>query len=239
MRSRTSSPAAARRSARWCSSSSRPASPQICRNAGAEFVLYDMEHTGPRLRDAEDAVRAVPRARHRADGARAARRIPLHRPRARRRRARRHGADGRTRAEQAAHIVACTRYPPQGRRGAAFGFAHDDYQGGDVVDKMRAIHERTLVIPQIETARRARQRRGDRRGARRRRALARPLRPHQLPGHPGAVLASATTSTRSKRIVAACEAHGKAAGFMATDDDAGRASTSAMASACSPTASTR
>lgn len=27
----------------------------------------------------------------------------------------------------AAHIVACTRYPPAGRRGAAFGFAHDDW----------------------------------------------------------------------------------------------------------------
>ncbi len=39
-----------------------PGMPQICRNAGAEFVLYDMEHTGPRLRDAEDAVRALPRS---------------------------------------------------------------------------------------------------------------------------------------------------------------------------------
>jgi 2-keto-3-deoxy-L-rhamnonate aldolase RhmA len=40
-----------------------------------------------------------------------------------------------TRAE-AEHIVSCTRYPPQGHRGAAFGFAH----------------ERTLVIAQVETA---------------------------------------------------------------------------------------
>ena len=54
-------------------------------------------------------------------------------------------------AEQAARIVSFTRYPPKGRRGAAFGFAHDDYQGGDVVEKMRAIHERTLVICMIET----------------------------------------------------------------------------------------
>ena len=53
--------------------------------------------------------------------------------------------------EEAAHIVACTRYPPHGRRGAAFGFAHDDYQGGDVVAKMAALHQRTMVIPQIET----------------------------------------------------------------------------------------
>jgi 2-keto-3-deoxy-L-rhamnonate aldolase RhmA len=54
-------------------------------------------------------------------------------------------------AEQAARIVSFTRYPPKGRRGAAFGFAHDDYQGADVVEKMRAIHERTLVICMIET----------------------------------------------------------------------------------------
>ncbi len=54
-------------------------------------------------------------------------------------------------ADEAAHIVACTRYPPQGRRGAAFGFAHDDYEGGDVAAKIAALHARTMVIPQIET----------------------------------------------------------------------------------------
>ncbi len=54
-------------------------------------------------------------------------------------------------AEQAQRIVSFTRYPPEGRRGAAFGFAHDDYQGGEVAEKMRAIHERTLVICMIET----------------------------------------------------------------------------------------
>ena len=43
--------------------------------------------------------------------------------------------------------MACTRYPPEGRRGAAFGFAHDDYEGGEVA----ALHERTLLIAQIET----------------------------------------------------------------------------------------
>ena len=43
------------------------------------------------------------------------------------------------------------RYPPQGRRGAAFGFAHDDYGGGEVLEKIKAIHERTLVICMIET----------------------------------------------------------------------------------------
>jgi 4-hydroxy-2-oxoheptanedioate aldolase len=54
-------------------------------------------------------------------------------------------------AEQAAMIVRCTRYPPEGRRGAAFGFAHDDYLAGDVKLKMQTAHERTLVIALIET----------------------------------------------------------------------------------------
>lgn len=55
-------------------------------------------------------------------------------------------------AEQAAALVACTRYPPAGRRGAAFSVAHDDYLPGAPADKMAAAHERTLVIAMIETA---------------------------------------------------------------------------------------
>jgi len=54
-------------------------------------------------------------------------------------------------AEQAAHIAACATYPPVGRRGAAFGVAHDDYRSGSPVDKMAAAAERRLVIAQIET----------------------------------------------------------------------------------------
>jgi 2-dehydro-3-deoxyglucarate aldolase/4-hydroxy-2-oxoheptanedioate aldolase len=54
-------------------------------------------------------------------------------------------------AQQAALLVDCTRYPPHGRRGAAFGVAHDDYLGGDVAAKMQGANERTLVIALIET----------------------------------------------------------------------------------------
>ncbi|MEO8755807.1 MAG: aldolase/citrate lyase family protein, partial [Casimicrobiaceae bacterium] len=127
-----------------------PGIAQICRNAGAEFVLYDMEHTGLSFEtlklqfalcrglDVVPMVR-VPRGEYHF----IARALDV-------------GAMGVMvpmvgTAEEAAHIVACTRYPPAGRRGAAFGFAHDDYQGGDVAAKIAAIHERTLVIPQIET----------------------------------------------------------------------------------------
>lgn len=56
-------------------------------------------------------------------------------------------------AEVARGIVAATRYPPDGVRGAAFGIAHDDYRVGHVPDKVRAANARTLVIAMIETAR--------------------------------------------------------------------------------------
>lgn len=54
-------------------------------------------------------------------------------------------------AAQARQVVEAAWYPPHGRRGAAFGFAHDDYAGGDVADKIRRLRARTLLIAQIET----------------------------------------------------------------------------------------
>jgi 2-keto-3-deoxy-L-rhamnonate aldolase RhmA len=55
-------------------------------------------------------------------------------------------------AEQARLIVQCSKYPPVGRRGVAFGVAHDDYQGGDLHDKIRQANEELMIIAQIETA---------------------------------------------------------------------------------------
>jgi 2-dehydro-3-deoxyglucarate aldolase/4-hydroxy-2-oxoheptanedioate aldolase len=55
-------------------------------------------------------------------------------------------------AAQAREIVSATRYPPAGRRGAAFNMAHDDYQPGSVPDKMATANARTLVIALVETA---------------------------------------------------------------------------------------
>ena len=127
-----------------------PGLPQICKNAGAEFVLYDMEHTGLEFETLKTQLALcrgldlVPMARvPRGDYHFIARALDI-------------GAFGvmvpmvGTRAE-AEFQVACTRYPPQGRRGAAFGFAHDDYQGGDIGSKMAALHARTMLIAQIET----------------------------------------------------------------------------------------
>ena len=56
-------------------------------------------------------------------------------------------------AEQARAIAEATHYPPTGRRGAAFSFAHDDYEPGDPATKMKAADARNLIIAQIETER--------------------------------------------------------------------------------------
>jgi 2-keto-3-deoxy-L-rhamnonate aldolase RhmA len=127
-----------------------PGIARICANAGAEFVMYCMEHTGAGFETLKPqfalcrALGIVPLVRVPATEYHfVARALDV-------------GALGVMvplvdTAEQAARIVSFTRYPPKGRRGAAFGFAHDDYQSGDVVEKMHAIHERTLVICMIET----------------------------------------------------------------------------------------
>ncbi len=128
-----------------------PGMPRLLANAGAEFALYCMEHTGvsyetlkpqfalcralgvaPLVRVPGTEYDLIARA---LDSGALGVMVPL--------------VDT---AAQAEFIVSCTRYPPAGgRRGAAFGFAHDDYEGGDVVEKMKRIHERTLVIAMIET----------------------------------------------------------------------------------------
>jgi 2-keto-3-deoxy-L-rhamnonate aldolase RhmA len=55
-------------------------------------------------------------------------------------------------AEQARAVVAACRYRPQGCRGLGFAVAHDDYAGGDVKAKIEALNRRTLVIALIESA---------------------------------------------------------------------------------------
>jgi 2-dehydro-3-deoxyglucarate aldolase/4-hydroxy-2-oxoheptanedioate aldolase len=129
-----------------------PGMSAILANAGCRFVLYDMEHTGLgfetlkwlfsscRGLPIEPMVR-VPRGEYTF----LARALDL-------------GARGVMipmveSAEQARSIVQACRYPPAGRRGAAFGFAQCDYLGGDVSDKIHRYHERTMVIAQIETER--------------------------------------------------------------------------------------
>ena len=129
-----------------------PGMAQLLKLAGAEYVIYDMEHTGLGLETLKMQVAAcrglgiAPMARvPRSDYHFLARALDV-------------GAQGLMipmveSAGQAEAIASATRYPPQGRRGAAFGFPHDDYEAGAPVDKIKAANKRNLVIAQIETER--------------------------------------------------------------------------------------
>lgn len=197
-----------------------PGMPRILANAGAGFALYCMEHTGAGFETLKPqfalcrALGVVPLVRvpgteydfiaRSLDCGALGVMVPL--------------VDT---AEQAQFIVSCTRYPPDGRRGAAFGFAHDDFEGGDVVEKMRMIHERTLTIAMIETAK----------GLENVEAIA------AVPGvdvlwlgHfdltnflgiPGD-FSHPKYKEAIRRITSAASRHGKAAGYMAADEALGR-----------------
>jgi 2-dehydro-3-deoxyglucarate aldolase/4-hydroxy-2-oxoheptanedioate aldolase len=127
---------------------------RIAAEAGAEFAVFDMEHTGwsmetirmlmatSRAADIVPMVR-VPTLQYHfiarvLDVGAMGVVVPL-------------VAD----AEQARTIVECAKYPPAGRRGTAFGVAHDDYRVGDLdlSAKMRRIDHEVMIIAQIETVR--------------------------------------------------------------------------------------
>jgi 2-keto-3-deoxy-L-rhamnonate aldolase RhmA len=193
-----------------------PGIAQIAKNAGAEFILYDMEHAGVHVDtikqqmaycrglDIVPMVR-VPTTQYHF----LARVLDL-------------GAMGvmvpmvETK-EQAEQIASFTRYPPQGYRGAGFSTSHDDYSGGSVKDKIKEIHERTFVICQIETAK----------GLENVEAIA--AVPHvdcvwlghfdltNFMGIP-AEFDNPKYLDAVKKIVAAARQHNKAAGFMPVDE---------------------
>lgn len=128
-----------------------PGLPQIVKASGGEFLLIDMEHNGATFDQVKTqaalcrGIGIVPLARvptgqynHIAralDAGVMGIMVPMV------------GS-----AEEARNIVQSTRYPPEGRRGAAFGFTADDYEGGDVKEIIRVANERTLVMCLIETA---------------------------------------------------------------------------------------
>jgi len=128
-----------------------PGIARIAAAAGADFLVFDMEHTGWSM----ETVRLLMATARAADLAPLVR-VPatqghlLSRPLDA-------GALGLMvpmveSAEQACEIVQAAKYPPLGRRGAAFGMAHDDYVSGDVVEVMRSANAEQLLIAQIETA---------------------------------------------------------------------------------------
>ena len=129
-----------------------PGMARIAEEAGCEFLIYDMEHSGlsmetlKQLHASARGLSILPMARvPRGEYHFLARALDV-------------GMTGVMipmveSAEQAKRIVEATRYPPTGRRGAAFGFAHDNYASGDVGLKMKQLDARNLVIAQIETER--------------------------------------------------------------------------------------
>lgn len=129
-----------------------PGIAQILKLAGCEYIIYDMEHAGFSIEQLKaqcahcrglgiaPMVR-VPRGEYQF----LARALDV-------------GAYGVMvpmvdSVQAARHIAESTHYPPMGRRGAAFGFAHDDYRSGDPGAKMRSADARNLIIAQIETER--------------------------------------------------------------------------------------
>lgn len=123
---------------------------RIAAAAGVDFVLYDQEHTGWTT----DVIRML------LATSRAAEFIPVVRVPA----PQYHliaqvldlGAMGVMvpnveSVEQAELIVRSAKYPPVGRRGAAFGVAHDDYVPGGVSEKIASANIETLLIAQIES----------------------------------------------------------------------------------------
>ncbi len=124
---------------------------RIAAEAGAEFIVYDMEHTGWSI----ETIRMLMAT------SRAAEIVPLVRVPA----TQYHllsrpldvGAMGlmvpMVESEQQARLVVqSAKYPPDGARGAAFRLAHDDYADGDIVTKMRSANDEVLLIAQIETS---------------------------------------------------------------------------------------
>ena len=124
---------------------------RLAAGAGAEFTVYDMEHTGWSVESIR-ALIATARSTAMAPFVRVpvteyhfiARVLDM-------------GAMGIMvpmveSGEQAQRIVEAGKYPPVGRRGAAFGIAHDDYSKGDVGEKIASANAETLLIAQIESA---------------------------------------------------------------------------------------
>jgi 2-dehydro-3-deoxyglucarate aldolase/4-hydroxy-2-oxoheptanedioate aldolase len=124
---------------------------RIAAAAGAEFAVFDMEHTGWSV----ETIRMLMAAAHGADI------VPIVRVPTLQyhfiARVLDVGAMGVvipliTSAEQARAAVRFAKYPPEGSRGVAFGVAHDDYRDGDLLTKMRRANAEIQTVIQIETA---------------------------------------------------------------------------------------
>lgn len=125
---------------------------RLAASAGAQFIIYDTEHTGWSWETIASVVTTT-----RPTGSEAFVRVPMTQ-RSYVSRALDMGATGllipmMESAAQAAEVVRWAKYPPDGVRGAAFGVGHDDYATGGSLEYMRRINADLLVMTQIETVR--------------------------------------------------------------------------------------
>ncbi len=198
-----------------------PGIARIAAAAGAEFLVFDLEHTGWSM----ETIRLLMATTGTTDLAPFVR-VPATQP---------HflsrtldaGAMGLMipmveTVEQARLIVQASKYPPLGKRGAAFGVAHDGYVSGDVAATMRSANAESLLIAQIETAT----------GVDNVEAIAAVegidvlwIGHFDLTNSLGipAQFQHPTYLRAVDRVLAAAQAHGKAAGFMAGSAEEGAA----------------
>lgn len=123
---------------------------RLSSESGAEFAVFDMEHTGwsletiKMLTSTSRGVNLSPIVRVPVtDYHHIAHVLDM-------------GAEGLViplvgTAQQAKFAVECAVYPPRGKRGCAFGMSHDDYQGGDIAQKIKHSNENIMILAQIET----------------------------------------------------------------------------------------
>ena len=127
-----------------------PGIPIILKNAGCEFIIFDMEHGGLSLEQFK-TLSLISNANKISPFIRipelnynyVARALDL-------------GASGVmvpmvNTADDAMKIVQSSKYPPQGKRGAGFGFAHDDYINQNPLSYIKKANSSLINIIQIET----------------------------------------------------------------------------------------
>ncbi len=127
-----------------------PGIPIILKNAGCEFIIFDMEHGGLSLEQFK-TLSIISNANKIAPFIRIpginynyiARALDL-------------GASGImvpmvNTPDDAIKIVQSSKYPPQGIRGAGFGFAHDNYINQNPLSYIKNANNNLINIIQIET----------------------------------------------------------------------------------------
>ena len=127
-----------------------PGMPIILKNSGCEFIIFDMEHGGLSLEQFK-TLSLISKAHQIAPFIRipevsynyVARALDL-------------GASGImtpmvNTPDDALKIVSSSKYPPQGKRGAGFGFAHDNYINQDPLLYIKKANQSLINIIQIET----------------------------------------------------------------------------------------